>query len=113
MKKALFALLALVFACSLCSGFSIPVPPSAYNGEPTNVITGEVTSVFRMTFVAVNDSGYKIALNYKFGTTNSWLSPTGTLNDLQNKKLEISYFVDKDGNNVALNIRNLTPAPAQ
>ena len=111
MKKALFALLALIFACSLCSGFSIPVPPSTYNGEPTNVITGEVTSVSRMIFVAVNDKGDKTTLTYKFGTTNSWLSPTSSLNDLQNKKLEISYFVDKDGNNVALNIRDLA-APA-
>lgn len=111
MKKALFALIALVFVSSLCFGFSIPVPASTYSGQPTTVITGEVTSTDRgLTFVTTDDKGSNTTLKYKFGTTNSWLSPTSSISELKNVKVEITYFVDKDGNNVALNIRDLSPA---
>ena len=105
MKKTFFVFIAVVFVSSLCFGFS--TPPSAYQGEETKVITGEVVSVSMRTFVVADDKGDKTTISYKFGTTNSWLSAMDTLSALQNKRLEITYFVAKDGQKVATNIRDL------
>jgi len=105
MKKSLFASLAIVFISSICFGMG-GTPPSAYNGQPLKIITGEVVSIDTMYRSAikmdvVDDNKDKAEIFLQQGTTNRYFNPS-------NKRLEIIYFVVGDGRNVALTVNEIS-----
>lgn len=109
MKKILFASLAIMFISSMCFGMG-GTPPSAYSGQPTKVVTGEVVSIDTMYRAAIkmdvvdNDKN-KTEIFLQYGTTDRYFNPS-------NKKLEITYFVAGDGRNIALTANEVTKEAA-
>ena len=97
MKKLILISMVLAFASSVC--LSMGGPPSAYNGQITRVITGEVTSVdtikncIRMT--VVDDAQNANIIDLQYGTSDKYYDPTG-------KRLEVVYFVNNEGRSIAL-----------
>lgn len=116
MKKTLFALLAILSVSSFCFGMGTIAPPaSIYTGQPTYIVTGEVVSINAWEFKnciqmnVVDDNKNQTVILLWWGTTNRFFNPS-------NKRLEITYFVNNNGKNVALTanevINGVVIAPA-